>query len=152
MSPLWNAISKLEGIKHNLLSIINGVKKTEFETKLSILENIVASLYQPPISTIKEDFELRIDDLREKVQSYTSFDTPVIPDNMIESFIEKIWVSKDEFRWYFRTDKQDNDEDIEHIKIASFTLTLDDAKEYIYSFSSRRRILSWFDLNVSVWI
>ena len=127
-------------------------RKTEFETKLSILENIVASLDQTPISTIKEDFELRIEDLREKLQSYTSFDTPVIPDNMIEAFIEKIWVSKDEFRWYLRTDKQDNDEDIEHIKIASFTLTLEDAKEYIYSFSSRRRILSWFDLNVSVWI
>ena len=95
---------------------------------------------------------MRIEDLREKLQSYTSFDTPVIPDNMIEAFIEKIWVSKDEFRWYLRTDKQDNDEDIEHIKIASFTLTLEDAKEYIYSFSSRRRILSWFDLNVSVWI
>ena len=32
------------------------------------------------------------------------------------------------------------------------TLTIDDAKKYIYSFSTRRRVYKWADLNVSVWI
>lgn len=32
------------------------------------------------------------------------------------------------------------------------TLTIDDAKKYIYSFSTRRRVYKWVDLNVSVWI
>ena len=30
------------------------------------------------------------------------------------------------------------------------TLTIDDAKKYIYSFSTRRRVYKWADLNVSV--
>ena len=29
---------------------------------------------------------------------------------------------------------------------------IDDAKKYIYSFSTRRRVYKWVDLNVSVWI
>ena len=32
------------------------------------------------------------------------------------------------------------------------TLTIDDAKKYIYSYSPRRRVYKWADLNVSVWI
>lgn len=31
------------------------------------------------------------------------------------------------------------------------TLTIDDAKEYLYSFSTRRRVYNGKDLNVSVW-
>ena len=38
------------------------------------------------------------------------------------------------------------------IKIGSFTLTIDYAKKYIYSFSTRRRVYKWKDLNVSVLI
>ena len=34
----------------------------------------------------------------------------------------------------------------------SFTLTIDDAKKYLYSFSSRRRVYKWVDLNVSIWV
>ncbi len=47
-----------------------------------------------------------------------------------------IWVSKDEFRWYLRTESKEKDEfdPDDHIKIGSFTLTIDDAKKYIYSF------------------
>lgn len=40
----------------------------------------------------------------------------------------------------------------EECKIASFTLTIDDAKKYLYSFSTRRRVYNWKDLNVSIWI
>ena len=36
--------------------------------------------------------------------------------------------------------------------LPAFTLTIDDAKKYIYSFSTRRRVYKWADLNVSVWI
>ena len=75
-----------------------------------------------------------------------------IPDSAVEAFIKKIWISKDEFRWYLRTNQEESDEEPEHIKIASFTLTLKDAQDYVYSFSTRRRIFNWSDLNVSVWI
>ena len=36
--------------------------------------------------------------------------------------------------------------------VEGYTLTIDDAKKYIYSFSTRRRVYKWVDLNVSVWI
>ena len=88
------------------------------------------------------------------VKEYTGFEYSVIPESIVEAFIEKIWVSKDEFRWYLRSENGSSDEfDIDdHIKIASFTLTIKDAKEYLYSFSTRRRVYNWKDINVSVWI
>lgn len=78
----------------------------------------------------------------------------VIPESIVEAFIERIWVSKDEFRWYLRTGNNADGEfdPDDHIKIGAFTLTIDDAKKYIYSFSTRRRVYKWADLNVSVWI
>ena len=83
---------------------------------------------------------------------YTDFDGLVIPESIVEAFIQKIWVSKDEFRWYLRTNRSSSAEDAEHIQIGAFTLTLEDAKSYQYSFSTRKRIYNWEDLNVTVWI
>lgn len=96
----------------------------------------------------------KLQELRERLKEYTGFDYSVIPESVVEAFIEKIWVSKDEFRWYLRSGNGSSDEfDIDdHIQIASFTLTKDDAKKYLYSFSTRRRVYNWKDLNVSVWI
>ena len=93
-------------------------------------------------------------ELRERLKEYTGFDYSVIPESIVEAFIERIWVSKDEFRWYLRTGNNADGEfdPDDHIKIGAFTLTIDDAKKYIYSFSTRRRVYKWADLNVSVWI
>lgn len=87
-----------------------------------------------------------------KNDEYTDFDGLVIPESIVEAFIQKIWVSKDEFRWYLRTNRSSSAEDAEHIQIGAFTLTLEDAKSYQYSFSTRKRIYNWEDLNVTVWI
>ena len=76
----------------------------------------------------------------------------MIPESIVEAFIQKIWVSKDEFLWYLRTNRSSSAEDAEHIQIGAFTLTLEDAKSYQYSFSTRKRIYNWEDLNVTVWI
>lgn len=104
--------------------------------------------------TSNEDYSVKLLELRERLKEYTGFDYSVIPESIVEAFVERIWVSKDEFRWYLRTgskEKGEFDPD-NHIKIGSFTLTIDDAKKYIYSFSTRRRVYKWVDLNVSVWI
>ena len=127
-------------------------KKTEYELKLTILSKEIYDLSQTPVSEIKQDFIGRIEDLEKQLSSYTPPESLVIPDSVVEAFIEKIWISKDEFRWYLRTNKEEKDEEPEHIKIASFKLTLKDAQDYVYSFSNRRRIFNWYDLNVSVWI
>ena len=41
---------------------------------------------------------------------------------------------------------------IPEIFLTSFTLTLDDAKQYLYSFDTARRVLNWKDLKVEIWI
>ena len=37
-------------------------------------------------------------------------------------------------------------------KFAEFTLTIDDAKEYVYSLSTSRRVYNWNDIKVSLYI
>jgi hypothetical protein len=39
-----------------------------------------------------------------------------------------------------------------YTQIGYFTLNLDDAKEYLYAKSTKRRILSWRDIHVNVFI
>ena len=101
-----------------------------------------------------ENNSVKLLELRERLKEYTGFDYSVIPESIVEAFIERIWVSKDEFRWYLRTGNNAEGEfdPDDHIKIGAFTLTIDDAKKYIYSFSTRRRVYKWADLKVSVWI
>lgn len=104
--------------------------------------------------TVPRKSNAKLLELRERLKEYTGFDYSVIPESIVEAFIERIWVSKDEFRWYLRTGNNADSEfdPDDHIKIGAFTLTIDDAKKYIYSFSTRRRVYKWSDLKVSVWI
>lgn len=129
-------------------------RKQEVEERIAKLTEEVKSLQPDETKTSPQDYIQKLQELRERLKQYTGFEYSVIPENIVEAFIEKIWVSKDEFRWYLRSgNNTNNDFNIEdRIKIASFTLTLKDAKEYLYSFSTRRRVLNWKDLNVSVWI
>lgn len=129
-------------------------RKQEVEERIAKLTEEVKSLQPDETKTSPQDYIQKLQELRERLKQYAGFEYSVIPENIVEAFIEKIWVSKDEFRWYLRSGNNTNNEfNIEdRIKIASFTLTLKDAKEYLYSFSTRRRVLNWKDLNVSVWI
>ena len=114
----------------------------------------LALLKPVDIKQTTEDYTEKLALLRKQLKKYTGFEYSVIPESVVEAFIEKIWVSKDEFRWYLRTGKEANSEfNIDdHIKIGEFAITLEDAKKYLYSFSTRRRVYKWKDLNVSVWI
>ena len=129
-------------------------KKQEIEDRVAKLTEEIKGLQPEKEPTSSEDYSVKLLELRERLKEYTGFDYSVIPESIVEAFIERIWVSKDEFRWYLRTgNKADGEFDPDdHIKIGSFTLTIDDAKKYIYSFSTRRRVYKWVDLNVSVWI
>ena len=86
--------------------------------------------------TSNEDYSVKLLELRERLKEYYS----VIPESIVDAFIERIWVSKDEFRWYLRTGNNADGEfdPDDHFKIGAFTLTIDDAKKYICSFSTRR--------------
>ena len=129
-------------------------RKQEVEERMAKLTEEVKSLQPDETKPTHQDYTQKLQELRERLKQYAGFEYSVIPESIVEAFIEKIWVSKDEFRWYLRSGETSSDEfDIDdRIKIASFTLTIKDAKEYLYSFSTRRRVYNWQDLNVSVWI
>lgn len=129
-------------------------KKQEIEDRVAKLTEEIKGLQPEKEQTSNEDYSVKLLELRERLKEYTGFDYSVIPESIVEAFIERIWVSKDEFRWYLRTGNSADGEfdPDDHIKIGAFTLTIDDAKKYIYSFSPRRRVYKWADLNVSVWI
>ena len=129
-------------------------KKQEIEDRVAKLTEEIKGLQPEKEATSNEDYSAKLLELRKRLKEYTGFDYSVIPESIVEAFIERIWVSKDEFRWYLRTGNNADGEfdPDDHIKIGAFTLTIDDAKKYIYSFSPRRRVYKWADLNVSVWI
>lgn len=129
-------------------------RKQEIEKRIADLTEEIKTLQPDEAKQSPQDYVKKLQELRERLKEYTGFDYSVIPESVVEAFIEKIWVSKDEFRWYLRSGKGSPDQfDLDdHIQIASFTLTIDDAKKYLYSFSTRRRVYNWKDLNVSVWI
>lgn len=129
-------------------------KKQEIEDRVAKLTEEIKGLQPEKEQTSNEDYSVKLLELRERLKEYTGFDYSVIPESIVEAFIERIWVSKDEFRWYLRTGNNADGEfdPDDHIKIGAFTLTIDDAKKYIYSFSTRRRVYKWADLKVSVWI
>lgn len=129
-------------------------KKQEIEDRVAKLTEEIKGLQPEKEQTSNEDYSVKLLELRERLKEYTGFDYSVIPESIVEAFIERIWVSKDEFRWYLRTGNNADSEfdPDDHIKIGAFTLTINDAKKYIYSFSTRRRVYKWADLNVSVWI
>lgn len=131
-------------------------KKQEIEKRIAKLSaeiqrlTVVAEVKKPEV-----DDEARLHNLRALLAQYTDFDAHTIPECVVEAFIERIWVSKDEFRWYLRTGngKRSGAEEFENrIKIAAFTIGLEEAKAYQYSVSTRKRIHKWFDLNVSIWV
>ncbi|MGN1168038.1 MAG: recombinase family protein, partial [Lachnospiraceae bacterium] len=115
-------------------------RKQEIENRIAILTEEIKTLQPDETKQSPQDYMQKLQELRERLKEYTGFEYSVIPESIVEAFIDKIWVSKDEFRWYLRSGNGSSGEfDIDdHIKIASFTLTIDDAKKYLYSFSTRR--------------
>ena len=129
-------------------------KRQEVDDRIAKLTEEIGLLQPEKEQISTEDYTVKLQELRDRLKEYTGFEYSVIPESVVEAFIERIWVSKDELRWYLRTGKNSSGAFVpdDHIKIGSFTLTIDDAKKYIYSFSTRRRVYKWVDLNVSVWV
>lgn len=130
-------------------------RKETLDINIDRLTREVAALQATTPEAVKTDFAAVLESLRNRLDGYVACDTRKVPDQMVEAFVERIWVSKDEFRWYLRRgDDRGREENFmeSRIKIGEFTITLDQAKEYQYSFSKKKRIYNWIDLRVSVWL
>lgn len=127
-------------------------RKEELDRKINKLLAEIESLSPKAPKQSSEDFGVTLKRLRKKLEGYVRCEEPKIPEGVVEAFIEKIWVSKDEFRWYLRSGSSIDRDDADRVKIANFTITLDQAKAYQYGFSKRKRVYNWVDINVSIWL
>ncbi len=89
-------------------------KNQEIEDRVAKLQEEIKGLQPEKELTSNEDYSVKLLELREHLKEYTVFDYSVIPESIVEAFIERIWVSKDEFRWYLR---------METMQTANLTLT-----------------------------
>lgn len=152
-------IEKLSNRRNNLIEMrADGdidkesfrAKKSEIDQRVATLTFEIEELSKQEENREKEDCLLKLKNLRKKLEEYISFDVDNLPEKVIEAFIEKIWVSKDEFRWYIRTGVKNPE--CEPVKVGSFVMTIEDAKKHQYAISTKKRVYKWVDLNVSVWV
>ena len=127
-------------------------KTSELEERLARLENEIEELNKQEEERIADDgWELHFEDLKSTLESYVDFgDELDVPESIVEGFIEKIVVGQDSFDWYLRI-KSDNKKVEEAQQLASFTINFEQAKEYLYKFSTRKRVHKWHDITVNLW-
>lgn len=129
------------------------IRKAEIESRIESLTQEIEKLTPKKIKQSTEDFENVLKTLKKRLEEVAKCDGEQIPESVVEAFIEKIWVSSDEFRWYLRvSDATQQSKDRESVKIAEFKITYEEAKKYLYSLSTKRRLYNWIDLNVSIWM
>lgn len=135
-------------------------KRKEIEDNLEILAEEVKKL-SPDSADKAKTVEERLADLKEQIQKYTDFQgMQIIPETVVEAFTRKIIVNEDSFDWFLRFNKMIKEPSTksksktseEYTPALSFTLTLEDAKKYVYSFSSTRRVHGWKDITINLWI
>ena len=127
-----------------------------------VLKNAIEST---PIDTRqkKENLVERLEALKQKLSEYTDFEnTLIIPDGVIEAFTEQIIASDKGFDWYlkavpdmvksFMDDTPDDETEKEWHELTQFDLTIEDAKAYVYSFSSRRRVHGWQNIKIRLFV
>jgi len=101
-------------------------RKREVDSRIEILTTKIKSLSPDETKLSPQDYTLKLQELRERLKKYTGFEYSVIPESIVEAFVQKIWVSKDEFRWYLRSGNNSSDEfnTEEHIQIERDKLSL----------------------------
>jgi len=117
----------------------------------------------------RKDLPLDLPKLIQKLASYTDYNEMTrIPESIVETFVRKIVVYKDHFEWYLRTEVEkpvDFSSDTFHpsdlfaesekydapgVRIASFTISKDEARQYLNRTEPKRRIRKWNDVWVDI--
>ena len=81
-------------------------KTDEIQKKMKQLKDDILTLQLKEEPKVERDYEADLARLRVKLESYTNFENEtVIPDSILEAFIERIVVYKDSFDWYLRINR-----------------------------------------------
>ena len=139
------------------------MRKDEVEKKIECLRQEIQELTPIDTRQKKENLVERLEALKQKLSEYTDFEnTLIIPDGVIEAFTEQIIASDKGFDWYlkavpdmvksFMDDTPDDETEKEWHELTQFDLTIEDAKAYVYSFSSRRRVHGWQNIKIRLFV
>ena len=101
----------------------------------------------------------------DKYMDHKDVDMIIVPETVVEAFTRRIIVSADGFDWYLRSENEKDEQETDHEGrmiekfdpkeysiMHSIHLTIEDAKKYVYSFSTRRRVHGWRDITIRLWI
>jgi len=138
-------------------------RKDEVEKQIEHFQQEIQELTPIDTRQKKEDLVERLEALKQKLSEYTDFEnTLIIPDGVIEAFTEQIIASDKGFDWYlkavpdmvksFMDDTPDDETEKEWHELTQFDLTIEDAKAYVYSFSSRRRVHGWQNIKIRLFV
>lgn len=139
------------------------MRKDEVEKQIECLRQEIQELTPIDTRQKKENLVERLEALKQKLSEYTDFEnTLIIPDGVIEAFTEQIIASDKGFDWYlkavpdmvksFMDDTPDDETEKEWHELTQFDLTIEDAKAYVYSFSSRRRVHGWQNIKIRLFV
>lgn len=160
ISQKQEEIGKLEQSRINLIEMrIEGTidkdyfrdKKEKIEAKIDKLESDIKALVPTESSKAETDYTEKLNNLRNLLMDFTNFKGPIIPESVVGAYISKILVDGNEFNWYLRLGNETEVKNDNPVLVASFTLNHDDAKKYVYSISTKRRVYNWENIKVNLW-
>ena len=83
-----------------------GYFTNEIQKKIKQLKDDILTLQPKEEPKVERDYAADLARLRVELESYTNFENEtVIPDSILEAFIERIFVYKDSFDWYLRINR-----------------------------------------------
>ncbi|MDO4830958.1 MAG: recombinase family protein [Clostridia bacterium] len=129
-------------------------KSSEIKSRIQLIDDELAQLGSEKEKK-QSDYthEERISLLKyHLLQTVYPGDGKKVSEGVLRAFVSKIVAHEDTLDWYLRFRPDDNTATGEPQKITEFTFTLENAKEYLYSFSPQRRVLKWTNIKAAVYI
>jgi len=84
-------------------------KSAELQERIKTVQNEIQKLSIKTEVTVIENYDEKLTVLRYALEQYTNWDEDEnIPESVIEAFVEKILVTKDEYVWYLRFDGEND--------------------------------------------
>ena len=100
------AENRLVAGKGNRSEAYVGYFTNEIQKKIKQLKDDILTLQPKEEPKVERDYAADLARLRVELESYTNFENEtVIPDSILEAFIERIFVYKDSFDWYLRINR-----------------------------------------------